>query len=65
MNATFDFIDLDEAARLLEVHKTTLLRAIKAGELEAVKLGHSYRFTEVALKKWVASKTLNAQEQSA
>jgi excisionase family DNA binding protein len=58
-------MDLDEAAQLLGVNKATLQRAIKAGELEAVKLGYGYKVTEKALRNWVASKTVNAQEQGA
>lgn len=61
----FDFMDLDEAATLLGVNKATLRRAITAGELTAVKLGHGYKVTEAALKQWVDSKTVNAQEQGA
>ncbi len=65
MNTTFDLISLNEAARRLEVHKETLLRAIRTGELEAVKLGHSYRVTDSTLKDWLRKRTVNAQEQGA
>ena len=53
-------IGLDEAARLLGVHKATLLRAIGNGELEAVRIGRSYTTTEAALERYVQAKTVNA-----
>lgn len=55
-----EYMNLDEAARLLSVHKTTLLRAIAAGKLEAIRLSKGYRVTKIALQKYIDSLTVNA-----
>lgn len=56
-----DYISISDAARKLNVHPTTLLRAIRAGELEAIKLGTHYRVTEDALQKYIALKTVGGK----
>ena len=37
-----DYIDLDQAARDLEVHQQTVRRQIKGGNLPATKIGGKY-----------------------
>jgi excisionase family DNA binding protein len=63
MEFTFgDLITLDEAAKLLDIGKITLLRAVQANELEASKIGHSYRTTKKALQEYVNRKTIKVEE---
>ena len=47
---------LGEAADLLSCHKETIRRAIKDGELKAVKLGRGYRVSRVDLEEFWANK---------
>lgn len=42
---------LDEVAEKLKIHPRTVLQFVKAGELEAVKLGHQWRFSASAIEK--------------
>lgn len=56
-----DLMPLEDAAKLLRCHKETLLRAIRAGQLEAVKLGKTYRVTEQGLQRYVESLTVNTK----
>lgn len=55
-----DFIDLDKAAKLLDVNKTTLLRAVKQGKLQATLLGRGFKTKPEWLQKYVDSLTVNA-----
>ena len=52
-------ITLKEAADQLNVQKITLLRAIDAGRLQAIKLGRSYQFTQAMLDAYVESLMVN------
>lgn len=43
---------LTESSELLSCHKETIRRAIKRGDLKAVKLGRDYRIAKNELAKW-------------
>jgi len=43
---------IGEVADLLNCHKDTVRRAIKAGALKAVKLGKDYRVSKPDLEEW-------------
>ncbi len=60
-----DFINLQEAAERLRVKKITLLRAIKAGELEAIQIGRGYLLTEKALQNFVEKRTVGGTKEDA
>jgi excisionase family DNA binding protein len=45
-----------EVATMLGVHKETVLRAIRSGELQAALLGKMYRITPAELNRWFVSK---------
>jgi len=55
-------IKLEEAAKQLNIEKITLLRAIAAGKLKAVKLGRGYQTKQTWLDEYVASLEVNATE---
>jgi len=55
-------IKLEQAARQLNIEKITLLRAIAAGKLKAVKLGRGYQTKQTWLDEYVQSLEVNATE---
>lgn len=55
------FIKVKDAAAQISVHTTTLLRAIAAGQLKAVKVGREYRISEEALQAYLNSQTVEAR----
>jgi excisionase family DNA binding protein len=48
-------LTIDEVARILQVSAQTVRRAIKAGEIPAVRIGRNLRVREVALRRLIAS----------
>jgi len=46
-----------EIAKYLDVHPMTIYKLVKKGEIPAFKVGGQWRFREVALNKWVDTKT--------
>lgn len=57
-------IEIEEAAKQLHVKKITLLRAINARKLKAVKLGRSYQTKQQWLDEYVRSLEVAAIEGS-
>jgi excisionase family DNA binding protein len=49
-------LDSDEAASLLGIHKKTLQRMARNGEVPGVQIGDLWRFRASALNEWLASK---------
>jgi len=47
------------AAKLLGVHKVTVLRWIKEGKIKAVRFGKEYRIPEDEIKRLIKGKTTN------
>ena len=45
-----------QAAEEWQLHPETVRKAIRAGELPAVRAGNGYRLSEMDLEKWVNSK---------
>lgn len=45
-----------EAARILNTHKETILRAIRKGELKAALIGKLYRITQAELDRYFKAK---------
>ena len=55
--ATFErLLDSDEAASLLGIHKKTLQRMARNGEVPGFQIGDLWRFRASALNEWLASK---------
>lgn len=49
-------LDSDEAAALLGIHKKTLQRMARTGEVPGVQIGDLWRFRASTLNEWLASK---------
>jgi excisionase family DNA binding protein len=44
------YYSMDEAAEILSIHRNTVKNRIKAGELEAVKIGRQWRIPKEVLE---------------
>lgn len=49
-------LDSDEAAALLGIHKKTLQRMARSGEVPGVQIGDLWRFRASILNDWLASR---------
>lgn len=49
-------LDSDEAADLLGIHKKTLQRMARTGEIPGFQIGDLWRFRASTLNEWLASK---------
>ncbi len=49
-------LDSDEAAALLGIHKKTLQRMARSGEVPGVQIGDLWRFRTSTLDEWLASR---------
>jgi len=58
-------LSVKEAADLLDVHPSTIRKAMLAGELEYVNMGHRYRVSRDELARWIEAKTVPANQQKA
>jgi excisionase family DNA binding protein len=55
--ATFEqLLDSDEAASLLGIHKKTLQRMARNGQIPGVQIGDLWRFRASALNEWLEAK---------
>jgi excisionase family DNA binding protein len=46
---------VDQAARLLNIGRTTMKALIKKGEVESIKIGASRRISDAALREYVGT----------
>ncbi len=53
MNKTPDFYLVEELAEKLRVNKMTIYRRIKAGKIEAHKIGKNYRISKSEFDKFL------------
>ena len=58
------FIDLQTAARLLQVHPDTLKKKARDGEIPGRKIGRRWRFRVSELDAWARSGLLSPEPQS-
>ena len=49
-------LDSDEAAALLGIHKKTLQRMARSGEIPGIQIGDLWRFRASTLDEWLASR---------
>jgi excisionase family DNA binding protein len=49
-------LDSDEAAALLGIHKKTLQRMARSGDVPGVQIGDLWRFRASTLNDWLASR---------
>ena len=52
-----EVLTVEEVADLLKVHRTTVYRMLKTGELPAFKIGSDWRFYRVRMEEWLKSRT--------
>ena len=50
------FLSVEEVAGTFGVNAATVYRLVKARQIPAVKIGGQWRFSQVALDAWVASR---------
>lgn len=49
-----EVLTLQQVARLLRLHSSTVYRMVKRGEIPAVKVGRVWRFSKDALDTWLS-----------
>lgn len=54
-------LKLEEVAEILKIHKSTVYRLLKKGEIPAMKIGADYRFIGEELESWVKSRTVEVK----
>jgi excisionase family DNA binding protein len=52
-----EVLTVEEVANLLKIHRTTVYRMLKSGELPAFKIGSDWRFNRVHIEEWLKSRT--------
>lgn len=57
MKPDHDVLTLPEAAEFLRLHENTMLRLAKAKRIPAKKVGARWRFSRVALEKYIGIPT--------
>jgi len=50
---------IDEAARYLRIHKSTVYRLSKGGRLPASKVGNKWRFRKDVIDQWLSENENN------
>lgn len=53
------FVTVPEAAEILRVSKMTIYRMIHSGEVEAIRVGRSFRIKEASLSSVTKNGTVN------
>ena len=51
------FLTVAEVATIMRVSKMTVYRLVHSGELEAIRVGRSFRVPEQAVNQYIASKS--------
>jgi excisionase family DNA binding protein len=46
-------LDIDELAAILRVHKSTIYRMCKNGDVPGFKVGSDWRFEQDAIDRWI------------
>lgn len=53
---------VEEVAQLVRLGRTRTFQMIAAGELPVVRIGRAVRVPRVALERWIADRTIPAQD---
>jgi excisionase family DNA binding protein len=48
-----EVLTLEQVAKLLRLHRSTVYRMVKRGEIPALKVGRVWRFSKEALDAWL------------
>ena len=51
-----------EVAEHLKVHRTTVYRMVRKGEIPVFKIGTDYRFDRDAIEKWMSDRQVKLQK---
>ena len=52
----FAMMTLDEVAEYLRIHKSTLYRMVRSGQIPASKVANQWRFRKDVIDRWLAEK---------
>ena len=53
---------IDEAAKYLRIHKSTIYRLAKGGRIPASKVGNKWRFRKDVIDQWLSEKENSRSE---
>lgn len=56
-----EYFSVNEVAKRLEIHRETVLRAIRAKQLRAVKIGQGLRITESDIADYEKKRTVGVE----
>ncbi|MBI2634170.1 helix-turn-helix domain-containing protein [Candidatus Peregrinibacteria bacterium] len=56
-----NFFTTEQVANILQVHPFTILKFIREGKLQGVKLGRVYRIKESAVQKFLEDRSVTSQ----
>lgn len=55
---------LNEVADYLKVHRSSIYRLLKIGEIPGFRMGTDWRFSREAIDEWIVRRTLEAPAQA-
>lgn len=58
-----DILDADEVAKILRVHRRTVIRLAAQGEIPAFKVGEKWRFMREDLESYIQDQKRKQQKQ--
>lgn len=58
-----DVLSLEQVAKMLQVSERTVMREIKAGKIQAFKVGRALRFTPEAVQAYIANQTVKPGDE--
>lgn len=61
---SLDLLTVEQAAKRLQVERTTIYRLIRRGELEAIKVGRNRRIAPAALADYITGQRVKAQAEA-
>lgn len=60
-----EYLKPTELAKLLKIHRKTVYKLLKKGELPAFHFGRSWRFSRAEIDKYIAKRSVNNANQTA
>jgi excisionase family DNA binding protein len=58
MVADHEILTLKEVCQMLKVHKSTLYRLLREGNIPSFRIGGTWRFRRDDLERWVTNQTV-------
>jgi excisionase family DNA binding protein len=56
---------LDEVAKYLRIHKSTVYRMTKEGKIPAIKIGNQWRFKKNKIDEWLGKQVEKKEKEKA